>query len=154
MTTCVAKLGRPNPSARPAMARPRICIKCGDRKPAKEFRRSNRDSRLLLDCWNCRHPQAGRRRNSTFRKQIWAICDVLRGGRRKGKEAKELSIRKQAVDLVKLPERIAAIVGKTYVVMGDDAKLEDDVALMRIRDLLDQLDPKLIERNKNKRLSR
>lgn len=63
------------------------------------------------------------------------------------------AIKKQAVDLVRLPDRIAAIIGKSYAVRGDDATVEDDVALVMIRDLLDQLDPTLIERNKNKRLS-
>lgn len=59
-----------------------------------------------------------------------------------------------AMKVIRLPDRIAAIVGKTYAVMGDGAKLADDEALTRIRDLLEELDPKLIERNKNKRLSR
>lgn len=63
-------------------------------------------------------------------------------------------IKKQTVDYLKFPERVAAIIGKTYAVRGDDFKLEDDVALMRIRDLLEELDPAIIDRNKNKRLSR
>ncbi len=65
-----------------------------------------------------------------------------------------MSIKRQALDLVRLPERIAAVVGKTYSVMGDDFKLSDDEALTRIRDLLEELDGTLIERNKKKRLSR
>lgn len=64
------------------------------------------------------------------------------------------AVEKQAVALAKLPTKIAAIIGKTYSIRGDDAALSDDEALMRIRDLLDELDPTLIERNKNKRLSR
>lgn len=63
-------------------------------------------------------------------------------------------IKKQAADYLKFPERVAAIIGKTYAVRGDDFKLEDDVALTRIRDLLEELDDGIIERNKNKRLSR
>ena len=60
----------------------------------------------------------------------------------------------QAANYLKLPERIAAVVGKTYAVRGDDYKLSDDEALTRIRDLLDELDATIIERNKEKRLSR
>ena len=65
-----------------------------------------------------------------------------------------MSIKYDAANLMKLPERIAAIIGKTYAVMGDDWKISNDEALTRIRDWLDQIDETLIERNKNKRLSR
>ncbi|HQU82974.1 MAG TPA: hypothetical protein PKY59_07620 [Pyrinomonadaceae bacterium] len=65
-----------------------------------------------------------------------------------------IQIQKQTKDYLKFPERIAAIIGKTYAVRGDDFKLEDDVALTRIRDLLEELDETIIDRNKNKRLSR
>ena len=65
-----------------------------------------------------------------------------------------MTVKSQANDYLKLPERIAAIVGKTYSVMGDDFKMSDDEAITRIRDLLDELDETLIERNKKKRLSR
>lgn len=65
-----------------------------------------------------------------------------------------MTVKMQAASFMKLPERIASIVGKTYAVMGDDFKLADDEALTRIRDLLDELDSTLIERNKKKRLSR
>jgi len=54
----------------------------------------------------------------------------------------------------RLLEQIAAIVGKTYAVLGDAAQLADDEALMRIRDLLDAQVPGAIDRNKEKRLSR
>jgi len=56
--------------------------------------------------------------------------------------------------LARLPDRIAAIVGKTYAEEGDAATLSDDEAIMMIRDLLAELDDTLIERNKRKRLSR
>lgn len=64
------------------------------------------------------------------------------------------AIKQQAVALRKFPERVAAIIGKTWQVRGDDAELADDEAVQRIRDLLDEMDNTLIERNKNKRLSR
>lgn len=60
----------------------------------------------------------------------------------------------QATKLVKLPDRIAAIVAKTYAVMGDASEMFDDEALIRIRDLLEEVDPKIIERNQGKRLAR
>lgn len=59
-----------------------------------------------------------------------------------------------AIKVAKLPDRIAAIVGKTYAEQGDTAPLADDEALMQIRDLLNELDETLIPRNKNKKLSR
>jgi hypothetical protein len=65
----------------------------------------------------------------------------------------------EATKLVKLPDRIAAIVGKTYAVMGDawDEKkggLYDDQALIMIQDLLEEYDATAITRNKDKRLIR
>lgn len=66
-----------------------------------------------------------------------------------------MSVKKQARDYYNLPDKIATIIGKTYTIRGDDPKvIPDDEAIMRIRDLLDELDDKIIERNKNKRLSR
>lgn len=59
-----------------------------------------------------------------------------------------------AVLLQKLPDRVASIVGKTFAVMGDAAQLADDEAISRIRDLLLEIDPETIDRNKNKRLGR
>lgn len=59
-----------------------------------------------------------------------------------------------AVLLRKFPERVASIIGKTYAIRQDAYEVADDEALGRIRDLLDELDPNIIERNKNKRLAR
>ncbi|MET0466775.1 MAG: hypothetical protein ABW007_26680 [Chitinophagaceae bacterium] len=59
-----------------------------------------------------------------------------------------------AVKLAKLPDRIAAVIGKTYAVKGDGFEIADDQAVMMIRDLVEELDDTLIERNKNKRLAR
>lgn len=59
-----------------------------------------------------------------------------------------------ALKVAKLPERIAAIIGKTFAEMGDAAQLADDESLMRIRDLLLEIDETLIARNKHKRLAR
>jgi hypothetical protein len=59
-----------------------------------------------------------------------------------------------ATKLAKLPDRIAAIVGKTFTVQGDEASMADDQALAMIRDLLEELDSTVIDRNKDKRLAR
>ena len=59
-----------------------------------------------------------------------------------------------ATKLAKLPARIAAIVGKTYTVQGDGAVMADDQALSMIRDILEDLDPEVIGRNKDKRMAR
>jgi hypothetical protein len=62
-----------------------------------------------------------------------------------------------ATKLAKLPDRIAAIVAKTYAVKGDAAIADgvtDDEALVRIMDLINDLDPTLIERNAKTMLAR
>ena len=48
----------------------------------------------------------------------------------------------------KLADRVAAIIAKTYAECGDRAKLTDDVALMKIRELLLKMDKGIISRNK------
>jgi hypothetical protein len=58
-----------------------------------------------------------------------------------------------AVKLKKFPERVAAIVAKTYAELGDSAQISDDEAVSRIRDLLNELDENIIERNRKKKLN-
>jgi len=53
--------------------------------------------------------------------------------------------------LLKLPDQMAAMIGKTYAVQGDDFELSDDEVLLRIRDILESIDPEIIERNKNRK---
>ena len=60
-----------------------------------------------------------------------------------------------ATKLAKFPDRAAAIVAKTYAVMGDaafDHGLPNDTALVMIMDLINDIDPTLIERNAKKKL--
>lgn len=54
--------------------------------------------------------------------------------------------------ILKLPDQVARIVARTYAVCGDDFKLSDEEALIRIRDLLEAIDPEIINRAKKKRL--
>lgn len=162
MTTAVKHFGIKMPNR----ARYRKCPVCQKPRTAREFRTSNRNLNRHLICWQCRHndPNASvefygakqRRPASVFRKQFWAINGLLKKKLTK-KEVMNLSakqIKQQSAQFLRFPERVAAIVGKTYSIRGDDFTLSDDEAMARIRDLLDELDETLVERNKNKRLSR
>jgi hypothetical protein len=58
--------------------------------------------------------------------------------------------------LLKLPNRVAAAMKGTFAICGDDAKVADDVALLMIKDLLEEIDPDIFRRparRKEKRLS-
>ena len=57
-----------------------------------------------------------------------------------------------AIKMRRLPERIAAVVGKTFAIQGDEAPLADEEAINRILGLLYEIDPQLVDRNKDKRL--
>ena len=61
-------------------------------------------------------------------------------------------VKEMTAKVIKLPDQIATIVGKTHAVRGDDCTLSDDQALVRICDLLVEIDPQILERNKKKRL--
>jgi hypothetical protein len=160
----------------PQKARYPKCPECGEPKTAHEFRTSNRNLKRHPICYKCRkeNPNAGKlfpanasagrkrkepflvikRRKSKFRKLFNSVSKTLYFRRKRKNKEVWMSVKGQAADYLKFPERVAAIVGKTYAVMGDDFKLADDEALTRIRDLLEELDPTLIARNKKKRLSR
>ncbi len=73
-----------------------------------------------------------------------------------GKEtsALERDPKEYAAKLQRLPDRIAAILGKTVALKGDAFELEDDTALVLIMNELNDLDHTLIERNANKKLAR
>lgn len=58
----------------------------------------------------------------------------------------------EILDLHRVLELIALIIGKTYIECGDSFHLADDDALMLIRDQLIQYSPSVIARNKKKRL--
>lgn len=86
--------------------------------------------------------------------KIFSILVLL--GERHGNQEKEVNL--MAVDettkkILKLPNKVADIVSKTFVAMGDDAKITDDQALMMIRDLLEEIDPNIMTKKKRKRLS-
>jgi len=90
---------------------------------------------------------------------IWNFCLALarkRYHKRHGGTCVK-KVEQQAVKLAKGYDRIAAVVAKTYAVQGDAALsggLTDDEALILIMDVLNDIDPTLIERNAKKKLSR
>lgn len=84
--------------------------------------------------------------------EIYKICLLVKERMEiLGKEV-EWKVDDQTKKILKLPAQVAAIVARTYTVCGDDAKLDDNEALVRIRDLLESIDPAIIDRNKKKRL--
>jgi hypothetical protein len=95
-----------------------------------------------------------------FGGQVWlrSFCLALerkRFHRQKGKETPCMSApRKQATDIAKLPERIAAILAKTVAFRGDAFEVDDAEALVKIMDLINGYDPTMIERMAEKKLAR
>lgn len=69
-------------------------------------------------------------------------------------EEAESLIRRALFDrsLDRLIGRIAVVIGQTYADLGEGAMLTDDQALARIRDLLLDYEPEIIERNRGRPL--
>jgi hypothetical protein len=160
-----AHLGRKRTAAERAMraTKQRLCPVCGIWKDAAQFQPRKRSRVLNFYCNDCAKSPAKvagalRVARSPLREHARAIHEFLVrvGSRRiqKGKGVMNMSAEEYAVRLRKFPERVAAVVGKSYAARGDSAELADDECLMRIRDLLDELDDTLIERNKNKKLAK
>jgi hypothetical protein len=121
------------------------CAQCREKESRNRKRTRERDA------YRKRHPGFQRylkRRAAMVFIQALAVRRI-----QKGKGVNWMP-EEYAVRLAKLPDRIAAIIGKTYSEVGDSAPLADDTAVGMIRDLLNELDERLIERNKNKRLSK
>ena len=131
------------------------CTVCGDpadRLPSGRRRRSRRampTSQFQNGvCWPC--VRAAR------------SCGAVRARRVEpevGNEKKGVTLlaEEYAVKASLFPERVARVVGKTFSVIGSDAfdrGLADDQAIAMIKDLLDEMDQHLIERNKNKSIAR
>ncbi len=146
----------------------RMCPVCGEKRVVRDFqpvRKTAGHTRrpLNLFCNECRlrNPDgvrrflhAGRPVAKVNRREVVRFFRELARRRFLKGRGLLMSAEEYAVKASKLPDRIAAIIGKTYAEMGDAAQLADDEALMMIRDVLLELDPTLIERNKNKRLAR
>ncbi|MCP9496257.1 MAG: hypothetical protein MSG64_17575 [Pyrinomonadaceae bacterium MAG19_C2-C3] len=141
----------------------RLCPVCGEMKPGRAFHFANYKA-LSMVCSDClQHRRAEAKR--VFQLELPPsrmyrafVNDMLqRQGKKrilKRKEGMKMTAEEYALKVAKLPERIAAIIGKTFAEMGDAAQLADDESLMRIRDLLLEIDETLIARNKHKRLAR
>lgn len=145
----------------------RLCPVCGERRLTTEFIASKKQKGLNLFCNGCRqnNPEgvrrflrAGRPVQKVDRREVTRFLRELARRRIAKRRGIKMTAEMYAVKLAKLPDRIAAIVGKTYAELGDawdaDKHLCDDTAMMMIRDLVNDLDESLIPRNKNKRLIR
>jgi hypothetical protein len=58
--------------------------------------------------------------------------------------------------ILNFPKRVAEAMKGTYAICGDDATVPEDVALLKIKDLLEELDPNIfrdLRRRQKKRLS-
>ncbi|PYS89011.1 MAG: hypothetical protein DMF64_19085 [Acidobacteria bacterium] len=162
-----AHLGRKQTRTERALRRGvlRRCVVCGFEKPAREFQARKRSRVLNIFCNQCGQDKArvnavlmpaGLSRSHRRRLRRAAFEFLLRLARRRflKKGEKGMAAEEYAMKVAKLPDRVAAIIGKTYAEQGDAATLADDEALMMVRDLLLEIDDTLIDRNKNKRLSR
>jgi hypothetical protein len=157
-------------SALPAV---RECSICEELKPASEFRQVI--GRVTTEaCASCcdRREEAVEHKGGTLPTRLRgpelkefcrrvALKRFERAGRigqirpiqKKGESALAKSPEEYATWLQRLPDRVAAIIGKTVAVQGDGFTLEDDTALIYIMDEINRGDDTAIERNKNKRLA-
>lgn len=141
----------------------RQCPECRlPKEPVEFLNRRGPTRRVCVDCHREGMKKKGQLRalnfyhwGPEFKKRADALSFIVALAERRIQKGKGVILMPEeyAVALARLPERIAAIVGKSYAVQQDAATLADDEALGRIRDLLIELDPKIIDRNKNKRLA-
>jgi hypothetical protein len=152
-----------------------VCLLCRQERNAADFLLAPNGFTFSAFCRFCRqqHPEQVKRiqrefargtqyvdaqraagfRSSALQAVVWPVLRELAKRRRvKRKEGITLA-EDYAKKLARFPDRVAAIVSKTYAVRGDAALLADDEANMRIVDLCNELDETLIDRNKDKRLS-
>ncbi|HKV41696.1 MAG TPA: hypothetical protein VJX67_21005 [Blastocatellia bacterium] len=123
--------------------RERRCSACNRVRAAAEFRVP--PGRWHNQCVECRaRTPSARVLRQQLRVIAWRLVEKGRGGTNMPEEL--------AIKMRRLPDRLAAIVGKTFAIQGDDASLPDDEALTRIAELLSDIDPHLVARNKGKRL--
>lgn len=146
-----------------------ICAVCGERayrgdqtKQRATFR--GNDHVVCGACVKRYNDPAGQIREYGFRfrfvertelskqQQIYKILLLLKERQEIRQKEVNWMADEMATKLLRLPDKIAAIVGKTFAVRGDDADLSDEQALIRIRDLIEEIDEKIIDRNKKKRL--
>lgn len=90
--------------------------------------------------------------------QIYKIL-LLMAERSAGQEILSEEVRRMVVDekaekILKLPGRMADILTGTFAVRGDDFLIPDDIAIAKIKDLIDDIDPEIMTkaiRKKHKR---
>ena|SRR2546423_7073024 len=148
----------------------RLCPVCNTRRRIADFVARKGRRALNLFCNDCRvnnpegvrqffqtnDPEVARAREQIFnllreRARRW----ILRGKEVKGvNDGRGLTAEQYARKYLNALDRIAAIIANTYAEKGDAFTVADDEGLGMIRDALLDVDDTLIERNKNKRLSR
>lgn len=84
--------------------------------------------------------------------KVFAALILLQDRQKKQRKEVSWMVDDMTRKLLKLPDQIAAVLGKTYVIRGDDFLLSDDVVLLEMKEILKSIDPDIIERNKDKRV--
>lgn len=139
------------------------CALCGEKREWTEFLHSPGTAMLVPFCGICRRERRdevrrlAQKSRPEVRRRVMAILLELAKRRTEHFEGRKGVARvaeEYAAKLAKLPDRVAVIIGKTYSEIGDEFEVSDDTAVGMIRDLLYDIDPSLIEQNKNKKLSR
>jgi hypothetical protein len=88
-------------------------------------------------------------------RQLFMILLIARERQEKaGKEVSSMAVDERTKRYLKLPDAVARVIAQTFVVCGDDAKLSDDVALQQIRDLLEEIDPEILTRIRDRKQRR
>lgn len=94
---------------------------------------------------------------ATYRqfRRVYAVLLIAKERREKKlKQEVNWMVDEMTTKILRLPDRLAAIVRETYDVLGDDFRLSDDIAIKKIRDLIEEIDPEIIHNSrKKKRLS-
>lgn len=83
--------------------------------------------------------------------QLFHMLLLVKERRIQRRKEVNLMIEDMTREILKLPDRIARILTKTFAVAGDSAELEDDQALMQIRDLIEAIDPDILTRRQKKK---
>jgi hypothetical protein len=91
-------------------------------------------------------------------RQIYKVLTLLKEREENRKKEVNWMVDEMTQKLLKLHGRVAAAMKDTFVVRGDDAKMPDDVALLKIKDLLEEIDPEVFSnpgrKGRGKRLSK
>lgn len=82
--------------------------------------------------------------------KVYKMLLLVKERRTKKKKEVNWKVDETTKKMLRLPGRIAAIMRQTYAVLGDDFKIADDIALAKIRDLLEEIDPEIVHKKKRR----